>query len=111
MTIITSDKPRTKRHRRMAREPNEARKPNTAATDPSQPSTMPTPAKAPSKASLVLNMLRRFEGASVEQLVAATRWLPHTVRATLTGLRKKGYEIAKDNRDAVNCYFIKAGTE
>ena len=56
-------------------------------------------------------MLRRPEGASIDQLVAATGWLPHTTRAMLTGLRKKGHEITKDKRDAVTCYSIKAGTE
>ncbi len=29
-------------------------------------------------------------------LMAATGWLPHTTRAALTGLRKRGFEIARD---------------
>jgi hypothetical protein len=35
------------------------------------------------------------EGASLDKIVAATGWLPHTVRAELTGLRKRGYTIAR----------------
>ncbi len=31
--------------------------------------------------------------------VEATDWLPHTTRAALTGLRKKGHTIAKSARD------------
>ena len=33
------------------------------------------------------------------ELVAATGWLPHTTRAALTGLRKRGYAIAIDRAD------------
>jgi hypothetical protein len=33
------------------------------------------------------------EGALLDKIVAATGWLPHTVRAALTGLRKRGYAI------------------
>jgi len=29
-------------------------------------------------------------------MVEATGWLPHTTRAALTGLRHKGYGLAKD---------------
>ena len=30
------------------------------------------------------------------ELVAATGWLPHTTRAALTGLRKRGYAVGID---------------
>jgi hypothetical protein len=36
-------------------------------------------------------MLR--EGATVEQMVASLGWQAHTVRAAMTGLRKRGYVI------------------
>ena len=45
------------------------------------------------KAGQVLAMLLRTEGASLEDLVALTGWLPHTARAALTGLRKKGHRV------------------
>jgi hypothetical protein len=32
-------------------------------------------------------------GATLDELVAATNWLPHTTRAALTGLRRRGHEI------------------
>ncbi|MEZ5938626.1 MAG: DUF3489 domain-containing protein [Hyphomonadaceae bacterium] len=35
------------------------------------------------------------EGASVETLAAAMGWLPHSVRAALTGLRKRGVPIER----------------
>jgi hypothetical protein len=55
------------------------------------------------KAELVLGMLRREEGATIAELIEATGWLPHTTRAALTGLRKKGYVVDKGKRDAATC--------
>jgi hypothetical protein len=43
----------------------------------------------------VLSLLSRPEGATIDDLLSATSWLPHTTRAALTGLRKEGYEFAK----------------
>ena len=39
-------------------------------------------------------------------MVKATGWLPHTTRAALTGLKKKGHAIGRDKRDEVTCYRI-----
>ncbi|MCZ8104921.1 MAG: DUF3489 domain-containing protein, partial [Burkholderiales bacterium] len=38
----------------------------------------------------IIAMLSRREGATLDDLIAATGWLPHTTRAALTGLRQKG---------------------
>jgi hypothetical protein len=35
-------------------------------------------------------MLSTDKGATLEELTDATGWLPHTARAALTGLRKRG---------------------
>ena len=40
-------------------------------------------------------MLSAEQGATIEALIAATGWLPHTTRAVLTGLRKRGYAIER----------------
>jgi len=42
----------------------------------------------------------------VHELVTATGWLPHTTRAALTGLRKKGHVVEKTKRDDATCYRI-----
>ena len=42
-----------------------------------------------SKQVLVLSLLSRPEGATIDDLLSATGWLPHTTRAALTGLRKR----------------------
>ena len=49
-------------------------------------------------------MLVRDEGATLDQMIAATGWLPHTTRAALTGLRKAGYAIDSDKIDGIRTY-------
>lgn len=49
-----------------------------------------------SKIGAVITLLLRPEGATLEQMVNATGWLPHTTRAALTGLKKKGYVISSE---------------
>jgi uncharacterized protein DUF3489 len=93
---------RQPRHRRMARE---------AAPTDVPPCAEPAPPKqtaprAASKIAGVIALLKRGEGATLEELIQATGWLPHTTRAALTGLRKKGHVLAKDKRGEVTCYRI-----
>ena len=52
------------------------------------------------KAARVLALLRRGEGADLTELVGATGWLPHTARAALTGLRRKGHAIHTRKRES-----------
>ena len=80
------------------------------ASSPSSPAgdARRAPARAPTKAALVLGLLNRSEGATLDDLVAATGWLPHTTRAHLTGLRKKGHTIARSKRGSATCYTIAA---
>jgi hypothetical protein len=60
------------------------------------------PAEAPkstSKRDLVLGLLGRGEGASLDELIAATGWLPHTTRAALSRLRSSGQALVKSARE------------
>ena len=50
----------------------------------------------PTKIETIFKLLRRPNGASIAQLQKATDWQPHSVRAALTGLRKKGHNIERD---------------
>jgi hypothetical protein len=59
-----------------------------------------------SKSATVITLLQRADGATLGDLVAATGWLPHTTRAALTGLRKKGHVIDKTKVDGVSVYHI-----
>jgi hypothetical protein len=67
-----------------------------------------TPAAASSKRQLICGLLEREAGASLEELIAATGWLPHSTRAALTGLRKKGHAIEKSKRGDITCYIVAA---
>ena len=62
------------------------------------------PARPVTKRDQLAAMLARDEGATLEQMIAATGWLPHTTRAALTGLRKAGYAIDSDKIDGVRTY-------
>ncbi len=69
--------------------------------------TPPAPAQTRvSKSAAVIGLLSRETGATGPELIAATSWLPHTVRAALTGLRKKGHVIERTKRDDTTCYRI-----
>lgn len=70
--------------------------------DPSSPST-----RGATKAEVVLGLLQRAEGATLAELMDATAWLPHTTRAALTRLRKRGHGITKATRDGATAYKIK----
>lgn len=69
--------------------------------------TAPAPAEPRvTKSAAVLALLQREQGATLAELIKATGWLPHTTRAALTGLRKKGHTLEKTKRDDVTCYRI-----
>ncbi len=59
----------------------------------------PTSPRGGTKIALVIELLLRSDGATLAELVAATGWLPHTTRAALTGLRKRGYAPGIDRAD------------
>jgi hypothetical protein len=65
-----------------------------------------------SKIAAVIGMLSRAEGATIDEIVTATGWLPHTTRAALTGLRKRGYALSSDRTDRTrgSIYRIAAAT-
>ena len=74
--------------------------------DAGEAEATPAPASRTSKIAGVLELLGRDEGATLAELITATGWLPHTTRAALTGLRKKGHVLARSKRDAATCYRL-----
>jgi len=61
------------------------------------------------KADTILDLIQRPTGASIAALTKATGWQPHSVRAALTGLRKKGREVVRTRDDqGVTRYCIAA---
>jgi hypothetical protein len=53
---------------------------------------------AGTKQAQLIEMLRSPEGASIDEIVAATGWQPHTVRGTIAGALKKklGLEVTSE---------------
>jgi len=58
------------------------------------------------KIGRVIALLERKDGATLDEMVEVTGWLPHTTRAALTGLKKKGLTIERDKRGDKACYRI-----
>lgn len=60
---------------------------------PASDHTATSAGRSGTKRAQVINLLRQQGGASIDDIVALTDWLPHTTRAALTGLRKAGMTI------------------
>ena len=68
------------------------------------PSRKKVPAKTPrasrenSKQALLIEMLKRAKGASIDEIVEAFDWQPHTVRGVIAGALKKklGLEVTSE---------------
>ena len=65
-----------------------------ADTAPVSVSSLDTP-RASTKRAMLIGMLERAQGASVAEIGQRLGWLPHTVRAAITGLRHVGREVAR----------------
>tara|TARA_Y100000031_G_scaffold105495_1_gene116085 strand:+ start:269 stop:703 length:435 start_codon:yes stop_codon:yes gene_type:complete len=50
--------------------------------------------KRATKQSMLIDMIKRDEGASISQIVEATGWQPHTVRGAISGALKKKLGLA-----------------
>ena len=90
----------TKKPRRMARAPiaadgSVAERANAVAT-----------VLQPTKQNLVLALLGQTGGVPVSAIAEATGWQAHTVRAALTGLRKKGHTIVRSKVEGASRYTI-----
>jgi hypothetical protein len=65
-------------------------------------------AKRPLKQDAVIAMLRRAQGATVDEVVSATGWQRHTVRGVFSGTLKKklGLTLASAKEDRGRVYRI-----
>jgi len=65
--------------------------------------------KRETKLTLVIELLSRPEGATVDDITTATGWQPHTVRSALSHAlgKKRGYKIVSDKpKDGKRIYKI-----
>lgn len=65
---------------------------------------------APRNSVAALKLLSRSRGASIAELAALTGWQPHSVRAHLSGLRKKGIVLLRETRKTGEGAYIVANT-
>ena len=69
------------------------------------PSTKPNDR---SKSATVIALLNRGKGASIDEMCKVTKWQKHGTRAFLTGLRKKGLVIIREQRgDEGTAYWMR----
>jgi DNA-binding MarR family transcriptional regulator len=68
----------------------------------------PSPAmvRPGTKQALLIDLLKRKKGATIETVVETLGWLPHTVRAALTRLRQQDFQIERVREDGVSRYRI-----
>lgn len=71
-----------------------------------------TKSKSTTKAEQVRRMLTRKNGASLDDICNATDWKPHSVRAFLSGMRKRGYALSREpDASKISRYRITAEPE
>lgn len=68
----------------------------------------PDPLPRVSKPALIRSRLEANGGATLAELVDATGWQPHSIRAAMTGLRKQGLTIEKTPVDGITRFAIVA---
>ena len=91
-------KPQPKRRNRRAE-----RKLTTTRATTKEP---PPAVRQGTKQALLIDLLERKKGATIEAIVDTLGWLPHTVRAALTRLRQQGVRIERVREDGVSRYHI-----
>jgi biotin operon repressor len=68
----------------------------------------PKAPRANTKIQRLLEMLTTGTGASLDEMVEATGWQSHTVRAAMTGLRKRGYEVDRHTEGTTTVWSVKS---
>lgn len=101
----------TKKPRRMARPAPDAQQASADTASPPTSASVPAKQKRTTKKDLVLTLLQGEGGVPLSEITKATGWLPHTARAMLTGLRKKGHAVVRARVDGETRYAVAAGAE
>jgi len=109
---------RKRRRARTAAEANQAQRPETntdvKAVDPTP--TMPAtsdPAPRVTKADIVIGLLSRAGGATIDEMCGVTGWKKHSVRGFLAGTVKKkaGVTLTSDSTGGIRTYRIVTAVE
>lgn len=98
---------KTSTRKRSPKSPATPGKQASCPEEDSRPAPATDPAGKPaSKIQKVIDLLERPDGTSLDELISATGWQPHTTRAALTGLKKKGYSVSSDKVGEVRRYRV-----
>jgi len=62
--------------------------------------------KKPTKSAAVTKLLARDRGATIAEIVKATGWKEHSIRAFLTGVRKTGSLAKEERSDGATAYRL-----
>ena len=74
-----------------------------------EPGAEEAPPRRPTgKLGEVLQAISAEAGATLVEITALTGWLPHTARAAVTGLRKRGFEVALIQQNGRKAYRLTA---
>jgi len=79
------------------------------ASEPAEPAPEPVRRRSGTKQEALIEMLRAEGGASIDEIVAATNWAPHSIRGAISGALKKklGLTITSEKVDGRGrCYRI-----
>ncbi|MBN9348483.1 MAG: DUF3489 domain-containing protein [Devosia sp.] len=94
----------------MAKKPTKSTKPRIVRRSaPKAAKAAHVPQSKTTKQDQVLALLRRQDGASIDEIVAATDWQPHSTRGFLSGAVKKrlGIDvISEKGADGVRRYYV-----
>jgi Protein of unknown function (DUF3489) len=74
---------------------NEALTQSAVPSEPGSHSRSSDLLRASTKRAKLVGMLERTQGASVTEIGQRLGWLPHTVRAAITGLRHTGRDVTR----------------
>jgi hypothetical protein len=86
-----------------------AAKPRSKRKKASSSSSKRCSASSPSKQDLVIQMLRRRSGVTIEEITAETGWQPHSVRGFFSGLVKKKLKLpltSERGKNGIRRYHI-----
>lgn len=83
----------------MARQPKQQtaaqKAPDRDTPPPAEAADCKPKSKSKPKGEVILTLLRRRNGARMDEITAATGWQVHSARAWLSGLRKQGLTIER----------------
>jgi hypothetical protein len=86
--------------KKAAAETPKARTKAARATTAGNAESSPAQVRAGSKQAKIIDLMKRAKGATLDDMIEATEWLPHTTRAALAGLRKRGITVDRIKDEA-----------